>query len=270
MQALRSARGLIANVGEAGVPEHALDVVHQRRAGDASRVRLELASESAGMGAVATTSEIARRPAGAQHAKRLAEDGGLVGRQVDDAVRQDDVDARVAHRQVLDLPEPELDVLGADTRGVRARLADHRRRHVDAQDTSGRSHLLRGQEAVEPGAASEVEHRLAGPQGRDRLRVSAAEAQVRTLRHAGDVLGRVAELQAGPGVWPAAAGYGAAVRRLGVHLADGLPNLILNVFFGHREPPPLKTGTPSKGRRRNWIEEARGFEASPPVPGTGW
>ena len=48
--------------------------------------------------------------AGLEHAERLAEHRGLVGRQVDHAVREDDVDGAVGDRQVLDLAEPELDV----------------------------------------------------------------------------------------------------------------------------------------------------------------
>ena len=45
-----------------------------------------------------------------QHAERLAQHAVLVGREVDDAVRDDDVDRVVGQRDVLDLALQELDV----------------------------------------------------------------------------------------------------------------------------------------------------------------
>jgi hypothetical protein len=65
---------------------------------------------STGMGPVATTSLIARRPPGRSTRNASCDHRGLVGRQVDDAVREDHVDAVVADGQALDLAEPELDV----------------------------------------------------------------------------------------------------------------------------------------------------------------
>jgi hypothetical protein len=63
----------------------------------------------------------------------------------------------------------------------------------------GRPTCLRREEAVEPAAAPEVEHGLAGPERGDRLRVAAAEAHVGALGHGGEVFGAaVAEGQARP------------------------------------------------------------------------
>ena len=69
-----------------------------------------------------------------QHPEDLAEDARLVGREVDHAVRDDQVDRGVADRQVLDLAQPELDVLVFALRLVRPGPLDHGRRHVDADD----------------------------------------------------------------------------------------------------------------------------------------
>ena len=56
------------------------------------------------------TSAIWMRPPGREHAEELGEDGVLVGDQVDDAVRDHDVEARVRERQLLGLALDELDV----------------------------------------------------------------------------------------------------------------------------------------------------------------
>src|SRR5262249_48285335 len=58
-----------------------------------------------------------------QHTERLAVDLFLVGNKVDDAIRDDDVRSVVGDRQVLDLAEAELDILGSDALGVGPRFA---------------------------------------------------------------------------------------------------------------------------------------------------
>ena len=52
-------------------------------------------------------------PTGAQDPRRLAEHRGLVGREVDHAVGDHDVDRGVGERNVLDRALQELDVLDA-------------------------------------------------------------------------------------------------------------------------------------------------------------
>src|SRR6185503_11030690 len=61
-------------------------------------------------------------PAGPQDAGNLAEHGALVGRQVDDAVADDDVDRRRGQRDGLDRAPDELDVLDAGVGGAARRL----------------------------------------------------------------------------------------------------------------------------------------------------
>ena len=134
-------------------------------------------------------------PAGLEHAQRLAKHLGLLGRQVDDAVGDHEVDRAVRDRQVLDLAESELDVGHAGARAAfAARLLDHRRRHVDADHAPGGSGLGGGEEAVDPGARAQIEHRLTRADRGVRERVPAPESQVRPLGEDRGLLRRIAQL----------------------------------------------------------------------------
>jgi hypothetical protein len=108
-------------------------------------------------------------PAGRQHAVQLREDCILVWDEVDDAVRDHDVEARVREGKLLGLALDELDVLGAHLGGPAPRLVEHLVRHVDANDLpSGGDHLSRD-ERVRPRTAAQVELRAhRAPAGRSR------------------------------------------------------------------------------------------------------
>ena len=69
-----------------------------------------LRSHSAGTSPRTTTSETAKRPPGLSTRKASRKHAVLVGRQVDHAVRDDDVDGVVGQRNVLDLAFQKLDV----------------------------------------------------------------------------------------------------------------------------------------------------------------
>ena len=80
--------------------------------------------------------------AGPQHAKDLCEDSVLVRNEIDDAVGDDNVDARVAERKVLDLTLDELDVFGPQLFRSRPGSRQHLQRHVDPGDVAvGPDHL---------------------------------------------------------------------------------------------------------------------------------
>ena len=91
----------------------------------------------------------------------LREDSVLVRDEVDDAVRDDDVEAPVGEREALRLALEELDVPGAQLGGSAARLREHLRRHVDPGDPAFGAHHLRSHERVRARAAAEVEDPLA-------------------------------------------------------------------------------------------------------------
>ena len=113
-------------------------------------------------------------PARPQHPMRFAEHGGLVGGQVDDAVRDHDVDARVGKGDLLDRALEEGRVEHAGPRLVVLREADHLVGHVHAVRVAARGDAPGRQEDVDAGAAPQVEHRLSGMQVDEERRVAAA------------------------------------------------------------------------------------------------
>src|SRR5207253_591556 len=94
----------------------------------------------------------------------------------------------------FELAQTKLDIRGADPCGVFARLFQHLMSHVDADYTAVLAHLSRGEKTVEAGTAAEIDHDLAGLQGCDRLRVAAAEPEIRAVRYRGEFGGRIAHL----------------------------------------------------------------------------
>ena len=84
-------------------------------------------------------------------------------------------------------------MVDAGLRGVRAGLQHHLHRHVHADDAARRTHGARGEEAVKPRAAAEVEDRLAGAQRGDGVRVAAAQPEVGTDGSGGDFLSAVTQ-----------------------------------------------------------------------------
>src|SRR6188474_686204 len=97
---------------------------------------------------------------------------------------------------MLDLSEAELDVLCPELPGVVACFGDHLRGHVDADDLTGGTHPLGGEETIEAPTRPQIEHRLSRFEAGDRLRIATAEPHVRALGHRAEIVLGVAELQA--------------------------------------------------------------------------
>src|SRR5215470_11775909 len=98
-----------------------------------------------------------------QHAKRLAKHLLLVGYEIDHAVRDHDVRGVIGNRQVFEFAEAEFDIRRSETGGVIARLFEHLMSHVDADHSTGFTHLSGRKETVETGAAAEIHHDLSRP-----------------------------------------------------------------------------------------------------------
>jgi len=128
-----------------------------------------------------------------QRPEGLAEYLALVGREIDDAVGQDHVGGGLGHRQVLDLAEAELHLRVAALICIAARLGDHLRRHVDADDVAVRSDGLGRQEAIQAAAGAQIQHRFADFQAGHGGRVAAADAEVGLFRHRRQIVGAIAE-----------------------------------------------------------------------------
>src|SRR6266542_4428610 len=112
----------------------------------------------------------------AEDAVDLAQDARLVRREVDDAVRDDDVDGGVRERDVLDLALEEVRVRHAGFSGVSPRELEHFVGHVDAVGKTRRSDALGREQDVDAASGSEIEHDFARAELRDGGWVAAAEA----------------------------------------------------------------------------------------------
>ena len=115
--------------------------------------------------------------AGAEDAGDLGEHPVLLGREVDDAVRDHDVDARGRERDVLDDALEEVDVRGPGFPRVLLREREHLVGHVEAVDRARRARHARREEDVDAASRAEVEDGLALVELDHGERVAAAEAR---------------------------------------------------------------------------------------------
>ena len=83
---------------------------------------------------------------------------------------------------MLQLAEAGIRHFRADGLALSRALASISCGHVDADHVALGSHLTRGEETVEPGAAAEVDHRFSWPQRGDRLRIAATQAEIGAVR----------------------------------------------------------------------------------------
>ena len=130
-----------------------------------------------------TTSEIASRPPGFSTRNASRNTCALSGTRL------------ITQLEMMTSPVPSAtgrcssspsrnSTLAAPTRGgVVARLAQHLVGHVDADHAALGPDLPRGEQAVEAGAAAEIDQHLARLQRGDRLGIAAAEAEIGALRH---------------------------------------------------------------------------------------
>ena len=163
------------DIGQSDGLKALLELAERERAGDAAGIGAALGSLLCGqriLGHDIGDADAAARP---KDPRDLAEDGWLVGRQVDDAVADDHVDALGRERDRLDLALEELDVVGAGLGGVAPGQAEHLVGHVQAKGAPGCADTLGREEDVDAAARSQVEHPLALVQVRDGDRVAAAE-----------------------------------------------------------------------------------------------
>ena len=164
------------DVDEAGTLEPGDHLRQRQGPGDAADPAAALGPLRLRETSSATTSLKPTRPPGLQDAGDLGEHPGLVGRQVDDAVRDHDVDRLGGQRHLLDLAAQEVRVRDAGLGLVVLGEREHLVGHVEAVDDSGRPDATGREQHVDAAAGAEVEHRLALAELCDGGRVAAAEA----------------------------------------------------------------------------------------------
>ena len=170
-------RFLDLNVREAGPAQLTGVVLAGQRPGDAACPLLHALARflvHALVGDDVADGEATARP---QDSGRLAEDAGLVGAQIDDAVGDDHVDRVVGKRDVLDRALDEFDVLDPGLALVLPRQLEHLVGHVEAIGHSPGPDPASRQQHVDPAAGPQIQDGLTLMQRCDRGRVPAAEAR---------------------------------------------------------------------------------------------
>src|SRR5207249_4628046 len=100
-------------------------------------------------------------PAGLEHARQLGEHSGLVDRQVDDAVGDDDVNGLGGQGNSFDDALEEDRVRDTCCGRVLAGQGKHLVGHVEPEGDAGGCDTLRGEDDVDAASRPEVEHDLA-------------------------------------------------------------------------------------------------------------
>src|ERR1700733_4462565 len=104
-------RLLDLDLDQARIGEHAFELGARERAGDAAGPRRNVGAGGRVEVVVGDHIGDGNAASGAEDTRGLAHDLGLVGREVDDAVGDDDIDAGVGKREILEVALDELDVL---------------------------------------------------------------------------------------------------------------------------------------------------------------
>src|ERR1019366_6979790 len=110
-----------------------------------------------------------------EDAERFSQDDVLIGSEVDDAVRNDDIDRLIRERNIFDSAEEELSVLHAGFQLVLSSKLNHFRCHIKSVDLASWPDATRGEEHVNTTARTEVEDDLTGQQRRECGWIAAAQ-----------------------------------------------------------------------------------------------
>ena len=164
-------------------------------------------------------------PAGFEDPECLAQNGVLVRRQVDHAVRDDHVDGAVGQRNRLDRAFEEFDIRGARLLLILASQCQHLVGHIQPVHLAGRADALGRQQHVDAATRSEIEHRVSRFERQERRRIAAPERRGHGVRRQILCLARRIEVRAdriaaAAGDRPAAARFADGARDGAVFVAD--------------------------------------------------
>ena len=148
------------------------------RARDAAGVELGRLADGGGEGPATDDVRDAEVATGAQYPRHFGEGARLVRDQVQHAVRDHHVHARVVERKRFDVAELEPDVGIAEPLRVLSRPFDHLRGEVHPQHLAGVTDDSPGDERVQPRPCAQIEHGLSRLEPGVLHRQSAAELQV--------------------------------------------------------------------------------------------
>src|SRR5277367_801157 len=133
--------------------------------------------------------------AGLEHAEGFAQDLVFVGGKIDHAIRDDDIDAVVRERDVLDFAFQKLDVFDSGFAFVFVGEGEHLVGHIEAVGFAGGSDSPGGEQHVDASARSEIENDFAGVQLGKRGGIAASERCLQGLLGNLPGLRRVVEIR---------------------------------------------------------------------------
>src|SRR5690606_5502225 len=177
---------------------------------------------------------------GPEHTVDLVEHRALVRREVDHAVRDDDVNGVIGERYLFDVAFDELHVGRAGLGGVAAGEVEHLLGHVEAIDEACRAHAARGEEDIDASTGAEVQDGLTNLQVGYGGRVAATKAGLSRCAWQGREIRDVVRAcrQVGVERWVAtAARCGATARRCRGCLGIALSDLLSELRTFHGWPP---------------------------------
>jgi len=191
--------GTQTNLFEAGLAQHGFEFVHIRGAGDASAMSGQVGRESGRQ--IGGADDIGDREASAgfEDAEGFAEHPGFIGREIDNAVGDDDVDGAVSDGEIFDLTEAKLDIGRSDVDGIGYGFGEHGNGHIDAENAAGGTDGAGSEKAIETGAAAEIENRFAGLKSGDGLGVAATETEIGALGQRSNFFVGIAQFIVGSG-----------------------------------------------------------------------
>src|SRR5215475_10617970 len=168
------ARGLDVDALEAGLGELVAVLVLLEGAGHAADPELDALADGRRHLAAHDHVGHGETAAGLEHAKGFRQHAILVAREIDHAIRDDDIYAGPGQGNLFDLTFQELYVVNAGLALIVPGERQHLVRHVESVGLARRPHAPGGEEHVDAAARAQVEHRLAHLQLGQRGGIAAA------------------------------------------------------------------------------------------------
>src|ERR1035438_4956806 len=166
------------DVREAGGCELVLVIVNNESSGDAACPQCHEALKVIGDFLLKDDVGDRKKSAVLEDAERFSQDDVLIDSEVDDAVRNDDIDRLIWERNIFDSAQEELSVLHTGFHLVLSSKINHFRCHIKSVHLACWPDATRGEEHVNTTARTEVENDLTGEQRRERGWIRSEEHRV--------------------------------------------------------------------------------------------
>lgn len=130
-----------------------------------------------------------------QDPENFGKNTGLVRRQVENAVQNNDVDQIVSDRKILDFTQAKLHVVHRGLSGIFPGLCHHLGGHIHPNDVASLSDFPGRKKGVEPGPRSKIQDSHSLPDSSIKKRCPAPQAQIRPFGNRLRLLPRISEFE---------------------------------------------------------------------------